>query len=232
MSRVIVPRGYSRSRLVVTLRDELGLSWQAIALAVYGRKDKKLQLQAYGLYVSAKKRQSYRQGNSEAIDTQEYRPERGWQSRAAPTLTGSTVGSLPSKWGKKGEDRYLEEAAEILRYFYDLVLARYDFDKSILAYAEELLRRNKDLLAGEKVHAKRNYVKLTPRVAAVIYACYFAGIYNLARAQSALQDLFYHLAQYLSQTSPYRGSLEKARRDLRAELEKVMPRFVRYLVPP
>jgi len=234
-SRLAIPRGgYTRQRLVVMLRDSMGLSWGAIAEIVYGSRHGKAKLKAYALYATAKR---YTPGNGDAIPEPGYtgeqlRPERGWQSRAAPALTGSTLGSLPGKWGKRGEDRYLEEAAEILRYFYDLVFARYDFDRSILAYAEELLRRNKDILEGEKVHIKRGYVKLTPRVAAAVYACFFAATYNLARSQAALQDLFYHLAQYLAQTSPYRGSLEKARGDLRAELEKVMPRFVRYLVPP
>ncbi len=233
-SRLAIPRGsYTRQQLVVVLRDSIGLSWGAIAEIVYGERRGKAKLKAYALYITAKR---YTPGDGDTIPepgyTGELVPERGWKQRASPSLTGSTIGTLPGKWGKKGDQRYVEEAAEILRYFYDLVLARYDFDRSVLAYAEELLRKNSELLKDERIHIKRNYIKLTPRVAAIIYACFFAATYNLARSQSALQDLFYHLTQYLSQTSAYRGDARKAREVLQKELERVMPRFVKYMIPP
>ena len=233
-NRLAIPRGsYTRQQLVVVLRDSIGLSWGAIAEIVYGERRGKAKLKAYALYITAKR---YTPGDDDAIPepgyTGELVPERGWQQRASPSLTGATLGTLPGKWGRRGDGRYLEEAAEILRYFYDLVMARYDFDKSVLAYAEELLRKNSELLRDERIHIKRGYIKLTPRVAAVIYACFFAATYNLARSQSALQDLFYHFVQYLSQTQRFRGDTKKAREALQKELEKVMPQFVRYLVPP
>ncbi|ALL01937.1 hypothetical protein Pyrde_1894 [Pyrodictium delaneyi] len=235
-SRLAIPSaGYTRQRLVVMLRDSMGLSWGAIAEIVYGSRNERAKLKAYALYATAKKKEHYTPGNTSAIPGGSYtelRPERGWQQRASPVLTGSTIGTLPGKWGKKGEERYIEEAAGILRYFYDLVFTRYDFDKSILAYAEEVLRRSRGLLEGEKVHIKRGYVKLTPRVAAVVYASFFVSVYNLARGHQVLGELFYHLVQYLSQTKELRGNAKKAREKLQEELKQIMPHFVKYMIPP
>ncbi len=229
--------GKKKSELIVELRDTLGLPWSKIAEIVYGRSDDKTKLKVYSLYFHYKKRAKnhteqeqggIRRGDILDGTEPELVPERNWAERATP---GLTVGTMPAKLVRSGDERYLEEAVQILRFFYDLVIAQFDYDRSVLAYAEHVLRQNSDLLRGERVHYKRSYVKLTPRVAAVIYASFFAATYNLnTRARDALSTLFYRLVDFLSMTREVRNTKD-ARKRLQEELERVMPRFTRYLVP-
>ncbi len=103
-------------------------------------------------------------------------------------------------------------------------LVERDFDKAIISFAEKLLTSHSYLVEGEKIHVKNNYVKITPKAAALVYACLFISTYNLAGARAIHREVLNRILFYLG----LRFKDPKAY--LMAALEEVMPCFVKYLV--
>lgn len=140
------------------------------------------------------------------------------------------LGTLSRKYRKINainlQDRYLEEILSFVELLYnEIEIYRYDYDRSILVFVKALLKKKRDLVCGEKVHIKNNYIKITPRVAAVIYACFFVALYNLDGSKHLLNRLLSRLAFYLGLRFDDPLAL------IRSEIKNVMNEFFELIVP-
>lgn len=144
------------------------------------------------------------------------------------TVVEGTLGVVMRKINSSREDRYLEELSQFLRLIYqESGLAERDFDRAVLVFADNLLRsKAKGLLdlEEEKPHVKRSYVKITPRAAALVYACLFVATYNLPAARDLHREILRRIEHYLGLR------VKKPRELLVKELETILPAFAKYLV--
>jgi len=140
------------------------------------------------------------------------------------------LGTLSRKFRKINvkclEDRYFEELIGFVELLYnECEVYKFDRDKRILSYVKAVLKKKWHLISSEKIHVKRDYVKVTPKVAAVIYSAFFVSLFNLDWSKYLLNKLMGRLEFYVGLR------VKNAHDAIKRELKDVMVEFIELIIP-
>jgi len=189
----------TKTEIIRILRDVYGLSWNAIAEVVEGKRDSKSVLKVYGLYCKAKMR---RNSNTEDFGIVE---DRGIvfnidyyvKSKVYESHVVEIVGDLQKERlelakllkhteGEKREEVYKKlcelKLLELLIIIYDLIgLSQYDRDRMYLSYIISVGKKLLKHLEIDRDHVKwsrSEVLYLTPLAAAFVYTVFFLALNN------------------------------------------------------